>query len=479
MNVRLTLRLLGGLLVCLAIALLLPLFFAFGEKSGGALAFIVSAAAAGGAGMMLLLACPAQGEIGVREGFGIVTLGWVAYSVFGALPFLLTGTIPDPIDAVFEAMSGFTTTGASVIVDLAPVADSVLFWRALTQWLGGMGIIVLSLAILPLLGVGGMQLFQAEVPGPTADRLAPRIQDTAKALWGAYVLLTIIETVLLLFGGMDLHESLCHAFATMATGGFSTDSRSIGAWGPYVQWVVTLFMFLAGVNFALHFAAIVKRKPLSYIRSEELRFFAGVILIAILMLTLLNAGGGQDAATALRDSAFTVVSIVTTTGFATADYETWHVLSLYVLLALMLLGGMAGSTGGGMKVVRCLLVMKHGWLQLVRLIHPREVKLLKLDGHVVERDVIRSILGFVVLYSVLLLAGAFAMAACGLDVVTAGSSTLACLSNIGPGIGGVGPFDNYAFIPAAGKIVLCLLMLLGRLEIFTVLVLVLPSFWRK
>jgi trk system potassium uptake protein TrkH len=342
-----------------------------------------------------------------------------------------------------------------------------------------MGIIVLSLAILPLLGVGGMQLFQAEVPGPTADRLQPRIQDTAKALWGAYVLLTAAETVLLLFGGMDLHEALCHAFATMATGGFSTEGASLGAWGAFVQWVVTLFMFLAGVNFALHFAAIFKRKPVSYLRSEELRFFASVVLVSTLVLTALNAGGELPLSDALRHSAFTVVSIVTTTGFATEDYEAWHVLSQYVLIALMFLGGMAGSTGGGMKVVRCLLVVKHGWLQLVRLIHPREVKLLKLDGQVVERGVIRSILGFVVLYTVVLLAGSFAMAACGLDLVTAGSSALACLSNIGPGVGHVGPMDNYAFIPGSGKLVLCLLMLLGRLEIFTVLVLILPSFWRK
>ena len=477
MNVRLTLRLLGGLLVFLAAAMALPLPFAFTD--GTTLAFLLSIAASGGAGMILLLAFPVRGEIGVREGFGIVTLAWLSFSVFGALPFVISGAIPGPIDAVFESMSGFTTTGATVITDLAPVPDAILFWRALTHWLGGMGIIVLSLAILPLLGVGGMQLFQAEVPGPTADKLAPRIQDTAKALWGAYVLLTAVQTVLLLFGGMNLHEALCHAFATMATGGFSTENASVGAWGPYVHWVITLFMFLAGVNFAFHYAALFRRSPSTYLKSEELRLFAFIVLAATGLTAGWNAFSGQALGDAVRDAAFTVVSIVTTTGFATADYELWPAFPLAVIVALMLIGGCAGSTGGGVKVVRVLLVLKHAGLQLQRLIHPREVRLLKFDDHVVPVEITRSVLAFVILYSSLFVAGSLAMAACGLDLLTAAGSSIACLGNIGPAVGGVGPTDNYAFIPAAGKVVLIFLMLLGRLEVYTVLVLALPSFWRR
>lgn len=477
MNVRLTLRLLGGLLVFLAAALALPLPFAF--LDGTALAFLVSMAAAGGAGMILLLAFPAEGEIGVREGFGIVTLAWLSFSLFGALPYLASGSIPGTVDAVFEAMSGFTTTGATVITDLEPIPDAILFWRALTHWLGGMGIIVLSLAILPLLGVGGMQLFKAEVPGPTADRLAPRIQDTAKALWGVYVLLTGVQAGLLLFGGMDLHEALCHAFATMATGGFSTENASIGAWGPYVHWVVTVFMFLAGVNFAFHHAALFRRRPGVYLRSQELRLFTFLFLGFTALCAAWNVAAGTGLEPAVREAAFTVASILSTTGFATADYELWPALPQALVLALMLVGGCAGSTGGGVKVVRVLLVLKHAWLQVVRLIHPRQVKLLKLDEQVVPVEITRSVLAFVVLFSALFVVGSLAMAACGLDLVTAAASTLACLGNIGPAVGGVGPTDNYAFIPVAGKLVLCLLMLLGRLEIYTVLVLALPSFWRR
>jgi trk system potassium uptake protein TrkH len=309
----------------------------------------------------------------------VVTLGWLVYSLFGALPFLFSGAMSSPIDACFETMSGFTTTGATILPALEHLPQSILFWRALTHWLGGMGIIVMSLAILPMLGVGGMQLFKAEVPGPTADRLKPRIQDTTKLLWGVYVLLTAVETVLLMFGGMSFFDALCHAFATLATGGFSTRNASIGAYdSAYIDWVITFFMFLAGVNFSLHYHALRGRLR-EFWRNEEFRFYLTITLGVTGLLVILNQGRVYASfLDNLRYSAFQTTSILTTTGFGTANYETWPVLAQYLLVFLMFIGGCAGSTGGGMKVARILLLFKHAQVQLYRLIHPRAVRLVKL-----------------------------------------------------------------------------------------------------
>jgi trk system potassium uptake protein TrkH len=342
-----------------------------------------------------------------------------------------------------------------------------------------MGIIVLSLAILPILGVGGMQLFEAEVPGPTTDRLRPRIQDTAKLLWGVYFLITAAEVAALMLGGVNFYEAVCHAFTTMATGGFSTRNGSVGELGgSYVHVVVTFFMFLAGVNFSLHFQAL-RGKVGSYFRSEEFRFYLGVLAASVLLLFLFNRRVYQDPLTNLRDSAFQVASLMTTTGYGTADYELWPVLAQYILVALMFVGGCAGSTGGGMKNVRVLLLAKHSFLQLSRLIHPRRIRLLKIDEKAVSGEVIQSILGFFALYIGIFVFASLGMAALGLDLVTAGASVIACLSNIGPGLGQVGPTDNFAHLPQAGHVLLSFCMLVGRLEVFTVLVLVFPSFWRK
>ncbi len=480
MNIQLTLRILGALLLFLAAALLFPIPFALYYNDGAAAAFLWSAAVSFLAGLILFRLCRSDRDLSVREGFAIVTFGWFFYAVFGALPFVLSGAIPSPLDAMFETMSGFTTTGASILTEIEGLPESILLWRSLTQWLGGMGIIVMSLAILPMLGVGGMQLFKAEVPGPTADRLKPRIQDTAKLLWGVYVILTGVETVLLMFGGMTLHEALCHSFATLATGGFSSRNASVGAYNSaYIDWVVTLFMFLAGVNFSLHYH-VLRGRLKNVNRNEEFRVYLGITLFAIIALVCFNFSSVYDSFfDNLRFSAFQAVSILTTTGFATADYEGWPVFGQYLLVFLMFIGGCAGSTGGGMKVARILLLFKHAHVQLYRLIHPRAIRLVKLGNIPVDREVMQAILGFFALFMGIFVFASLLMAASGMDLVSAGSAVIATLSNIGPGLGSVGPTDNYAHIAPFGKSVLMFCMLLGRLELFTVLVLIFPTFWRK
>ena len=480
MNVALTLRVLGALLLFLAAALLIPLGCALICSDGTAGAFLLSAVICAVIGGALFGTSRSGLDLSIREGFAIVTFGWLAFALFGALPYVLAGGIPSYVDAFFEAMSGFTTTGSTILTDIEALPPSLLLWRSFTQWLGGMGIIVLSLAILPMLGVGGMQLFKAEVPGPTADRLTPRIQDTAKLLWGVYLLLSVIELGLLMAGNMSFFDALNHTFTTMATGGFSTRNASIAAFNSaYIDWVITLFMFLAGVNFSLHYLAL-RGRTLDFWRNEEFRFYLWLTLGGTTLLTLFNLFGSYGSVSdSLRYSAFQIVSIMTTTGYATADFELWAVFCQYLLVVCMFIGGCAGSTGGGMKVARVLLLFKHAHVQLYRLIHPRAVRLVKLGNRPVDKEVMQAILGFFALYMGIFVAASLVMAALGMDLLSAGTSVITALGNVGPGLGTVGPVDNFAHVPAVGKLVLALCMLLGRLELFTVLVLVIPSFWRK
>ncbi len=481
MNLRALAKVLGALSVFLGGVLLLPLPLSLWDGDGTWPALLGSAgfAAALGAGALRATG-KGKPELTHREGFAVVTLGWVVFGVLGALPFRISGAVPTLVDAVFESFSGFTTTGASILTDIEALPRSLLLWRALTHWIGGMGIIVLGLAILPMLGVGGMQLFRAEVPGPTADRLSPRIQDTAKLLWGVYVGLTAAQVGLLLLGGLDWFDALCHSFATMATGGFSTRNASVGAFGSaYVDAVVTLFMFLAGMNFALHHAVLTGR-GWKALKNEELRVYVGVTLGAILVLVVANAWRSYPGfLDNLRYSAFQAVSILTTTGFATADYEGWPFASQVLLVLLMFVGGSAGSTSGGMKVSRVMLLAKHGVVQVWSLIHPRGVRRVKMDGRPVPEAVLQGVLGFFALYLGAVGAGALGMAMLGVEPVTAVSAVISCVGNVGPALGGVGPAENYAHLPTAGKALLTFLMLLGRLEIFTVLALCFPSAWRR
>ncbi len=420
-------------------------------------------------------------ELGPKEAFGVVTFAWILASVIGGIPFWLNGTVPTFTDGFFEAMSGFTTTGASVLTDIESNARGILFWRSLTHWLGGMGIIVLSLAVLPFLGVGGMQLYKAEVPGPIPEKLTPRVQQTALLLWGVYMLLSLLETMALSFCGLNLFESLTHTFGTMATGGFSPLNGSVGQYhSAAVDWVITLFMFLAGANFALHYM-VLRGKPKMLLRDPEFRFYSVLVLGATLVVMAFTLGGGvyHDFLTSLRYAAFQVVSIVTTTGFVTADYELWPFCTQLILLWLMFIGGCAGSTGGGMKNVRVMVVLRQAKAEMMRLLHPRGVFPVRMGGKSLGNGVVASITAFFVLYMGLFIVGTVLMAGLGLDVVTAVGSVAATLGNIGPGLGGVGPVQNYAAIPLVGKWILSGFMLLGRLEIYTVLLLLLPATWKR
>ncbi len=420
-----------------------------------------------------------QNNIGKREGYLIVTFTWIIISFFGALPFILSGTITNFTDAFFETISGFTTTGASILTDIEAVPKGILYWRSLTHWIGGMGIIVLSVAILPVLGIAGMQLFVAEMPGPAPDKLHPRITHTAKRLWGIYVLLTGIETVLLMAGGMDFFDAICHAFGTMATGGFSTQNDGIAGYSPYIQYVIILFMILAGTNFTLHYYALLGKFGKIW-KNEEFRYYVWIITIVTVIIStsiIIIANSGIEET--IRETIFQVVSIVTTTGYITSDYLLWPGMSWLLIFLLMFIGGSAGSTGGGMKIIRQLLLIKNSGLELKRLLHPQAVIPVKFNKKSVSKDIIFKIMAFFLIYMVIFAFGSLIMSLMGLDFESAIGSAAATLGNIGPGLGMVGPVGNYADVPMLGKWFLSFLMLLGRLELFTVLIIFAPAFWRK
>lgn len=414
-----------------------------------------------------------------REGMAIVTLCWISSCLFGALPFYTSG-VGSFTDSFFESVSGFTTTGSSILTNIEAVSHGVLFWRSLIQWFGGMGIIVLSIAILPFLGVGGMQLYKAEVPSPVPDKLKPRIRDTAMILWKVYALFSLAQVVFLMLGGMNLFDALCHTFTTMPTGGFSTKNTSIAHYdSAYLDFVVIFFMLVAGINFSLHYQ-LLRGKPLVFWKDSECRVFLAAVAILILAVTFDIYGAiYQSFGQAFRYASFQVMSIITTTGFATADYEQWPGMSQLILLISMFTGASAGSTGGGIKWLRIMLYFKYCYRELFALLHPHAVSHIKIAGKSVPEDVMRSVMGFLALYLGLFGLFSVALAGMGVDFVTSFSAVAATLGNIGPGFGNVGPVDNFANIPLAGKWLLIWCMLLGRLEIFTVIILVVPEFWRK
>jgi len=431
-------------------------------------------------GLVLLLVRDAP-DLRVREGFAVVGFGWLVVGLLGALPYWLSGQIPSFIDAVFESVSGFTTTGASILVDIESRTHGVLFWRALTHWLGGMGIVLLALAILPLLGVGGMQLFRAEVPGPVAERLTPRIRQTAKLLWAVYFLLTALEIIALMIAGMGPFDAICHSFATMATGGFSNHNHSVGGYtSPAIEWIIIVFMFLAGANFSLHYLALTGRVKV-YAKDEEFRFYGSIVLVctALIAATLWHIGFYPTAAQTVRHTLFQVVSIITTTGFGTADYLKWPPVAHAVLLILMAVGGCAGSTGGGIKVMRVFILLRHAKYELKKMLHPRAVYTLWFNDRALSPALLTNVLGFFLLYMLVYLTGVVILTLGGLDLVTSVGATAATLGNIGPGLGLVGPASNYSTLLGWEKLLLVFFMLVGRLEIFTVLVLFLPEAWRR
>ncbi len=481
-NGKIILQFLGILLIIEGLFMFTGIPFSLYYCEKKCLSLLYSGLITSGTGSLLwLLNRKAERNIGKREGFIIVAVAWVVISLFGTLPYLISNAIPNFTNAFFETISGFTTTGASILVDIEAVPKGLLFWRSMTHWIGGMGIIVLSVAILPILGIGGMQLFVAEMPGTgiTPDKLHPRITQTAKRLWLIYVILTVVETLLLLLGGMNLFDSLCHSFATMATGGFSTQNDSIAGYSPYIQYIIVLFMIMAGTNFTLHYLGL-HGKIREVWKNEEYRYyilftFGFAILITIFMIWLSDI----PAEKAFRDSLFQVVSIVTTTGFVTSDYLFWPGNLWIFIFLLMFIGGSAGSTAGGIKIARQILLLKNSALEFKRMIHPKAVIPVRFNGRAVPKDIIHMIMAFFLFYILTFFAGTFIMTLLGLDFNTAIGATIATLGNIGPGIGAVGPADNYSDLPAVAKWITSFLMLLGRLELFTVIILFSPSFWKK
>ena len=479
MNTRFVLYLLGWLLLFEGGFLMLPLLAAigFGESLRP---LMLTAVAAAGTGLLLTrIFRPEDRQIRPRDGFLVVSGAWISVSLFGALPYILTAGGLGPVDALFESVSGFTTTGSTVIADTTVLPRSLLLWRAMSQWLGGMGIILFTIAILPLLGIGGMQLFKAEVPGPVADKVQPRLANTARSLWGIYVALTVLEWLLLRLAGVSGFEALCHAFTTLATGGFSTRNASVGEFGsPAVEWIVIVFMLAAGINFVLHYRVVVGRGR-EVLRDAEFRYFIGVVLVATAYFTLTVHEPGTDLGETIRIAAFQTVSLLTTTGYVTADFEVWSGAALIGVLVLLILGGMSGSTGGGIKSLRSLLAIRSLRATLDRLIHPHAVRPVKYGGGVVEDSVLSGIWAFLTAYILLAIVGAAVVALAGYDVLTSISASLTAIGNVGPGLGEIGAYDNFAHLPGPAKITLAMLMLFGRLEIFTILALFSREFWRR
>jgi len=480
-NSRRVINILGLLLIIEGFFVSLCIPVALYYSDGDFQALLVTAAIMYSAGIALwYFTRNAVRSIGKREGFIIVSLVWIVFSFFGCLPFLLEGSIHSFTDAFFETMSGFTTTGASILDDIEAMPHGLLLWRSLTQWMGGMGIIVLSLAILPVLGVGGMQLFVAEVPGPTKEKLHPRIMQTAQRLWGIYLFFTILEVAFLLAGGMNLFDAVCHSFTTMATGGYSTKQASIAHFdSAYIHYVITFFMFIAGTNFILSYFAIHLRFDKIW-KNEEFRNYTGFVLFFTLVISVgLFIDGERSIEESFRLAVFQVVSIITTTGFVTADYLLWMPFLAVLIFILMFFGGSAGSTGGGVKIIRVMLIMKNSYLEIKRLIYPNAVIPVRLNHRPISQNIVGNVLAFVFIYILIIVISVGVISSMGYDMDTSFGAAASSLGNIGPGMGLVGPAESYAHFPDAGKWYLSFIMLLGRLELFTLLILFIPSFWRN
>jgi trk system potassium uptake protein TrkH len=478
MNFRSVFNVIGKLLILLGAVMLLPLAVAlyYREQTSFNI-FTVSILLTVTAGAILSLTMKYDDEFRRRESFAIVALGWLIAALFGAVPYMLSGL--HPIDAIFESIAGFTTTGSTILTDIEAHTKSLLFWRSLTQWLGGMGIIILVLAIAPGLELAGRQLFQAEAPGPSSDKLTPRLKATAKILWTAYILISLLEMLLLHLAGLPAYDAITTAFSTMATGGFSPRGESIMAYhNSLVEIIITLFMFIAGANFALHYKTLlVDRKSL--FKDKEFQVYTAILAIATILIAATLAGTGLKPLEALRLSAFQTVSIMTTTGFATADFNQWGDFPRTLLFFLMFIGGCAGSTGGGMKVVRISLLIKYSYRELFKTLHPHVVKPVLFGGKPVPAEITQSVFAFITLYLLSFVVSTLLLSSLGIDFVTSLSASATTLGNVGPGFNLVGPMANYASMPSLAKILLSLNMWIGRLEVITVLILFTPEFWKK
>ncbi|MBT8324981.1 MAG: TrkH family potassium uptake protein [Winogradskyella sp.] len=494
LNYKIIFHFLGLLLLFNGCFMLLATLISFIYKDGVTVELLLSGVTVMlSGGFVMFLTRDHVKEMNKREGYVVVAFGWIVMSLSGTLPYVLTEAIPNFTNAFFETMSGYTTTGATILNDIEIIPKGVLFWRSLTHWIGGMGIIVLAIAILPLLGIGGMQLFAAEAPGPGGDKLHPRITDTAKRLWLIYFGYTAAETILLQVAGLSFFDAINHALSTLSTGGFSTKNASIAHWNasPAVQYIIMAFMFLAGTNFVLSYFAF-KGKVQKILKDDEFKLYFKFIVAFTIFAALIiyfRADVSQSSIehpmvygeleSAIRHGLFQVLAVVTTTGFVTADYTMWTPFLMVFFFGLMFLGGSAGSTSGGVKVVRHLILIKNGFLEFRRALHPNAILPVRYNKKSISGDIVFNILGFFILYMLSFIVGALVFSVMKIDFISAIGLSASSLGNVGPALGEFGPVDNYAALPSFGKWWSAFLMLLGRLELFTVLILLTPFFWRN
>lgn len=479
MNYKMIFKVLGYLLLIIALGMIAPLLISAAYKQNDMIPFAISITLTALAGFAFTKISVTQTKIKAKEGLAIVTLGWIFASFFGALPFYLSGSIPSFVDAFFETVSGFTTTGATIINDIEVLPMGILFWRSFTHWIGGMGILVVAVAVLPMMGAGGFHVFKAESPGPIADKIVPRIKDTAKILYTTYIIISLVEFILLMFGGMSPFESIVHTFGTLGTGGFSTKNGSIGAFNnSYITIVISIFMIMSGTNFSLYYD-IFKGKWRDVIKNSELKLYLSIIAICVLAITIdTNIHLYQNWFDSFKHSLFQVSSIITTTGYTTFDYEQWTTFSKGILFMLMFVGGSAGSTGGSIKVIRILALIKLIKRELTKILHPRAIVSVKFGDKPVSEDTLLNISSFFMLYMLIFIFGSIIISLEGIGFMGATSAVAATLGNIGPGFEFVGPTHTYSDFSAFSKLLLSFFMLLGRLELFTVIALLTPKFWR-
>ncbi len=481
MNYKLVFHILGMILRVEAVLMAPSMAIGFATGDGDGPVFLLSAAITFAVGQLLCFLPVRCAKMQARDGFAAVALGWVVLSLFGALPYVFSGVLPNYVDAVFETVSGFTTTGATVFTAIEGTARGVLFWRAQTQWMGGVGVLILTLALIPKLGEGSVYLMRAESPGPIKSKLTPRLSDTAKILYSIYIGLTAAETICLRLAGMSWYEAVTHSFTTISTGGFSVRNASIAAYDSLlIEWIIIVFMFLSGINFALLFYAL-RRNFKAVFESEELRSYTWMTVIASALIVanvVLRAGWMLNWDT-VTDAVFQVVTLMTTTGYMTYDYVLWPTFSQVVLILVMFAGACAGSTAGGVKQIRVVLLMKNLRREVQRILHPRQVTTIQCDGERVDEPILSGITLFFFAYILLLLIGTLVVAWDDIGFTAAFTASLTCISNVGPAFGILGPTSNFAALSAVGKVFLSLNMLLGRLEIMPLLLLLFPSLWRK
>lgn len=478
MNLRFIVNIFGLVLMFESVFMLLCGIVAWGYGGGDVVALMLSAGITFGSGLIpWWFTRNADRTIGKRESYFVVTLVWVVISIFGALPYMLGGFTHSFVDAFFETMSGFTTTGATIFTDVEVIPHGTLLWRSTTNLMGGMGVVVLAVAVLPYFGFGGMQLYSAEAAGVTHDKLHPRIAETAKSLWGIYVALVFVQIVLLWAGDMNLFDAVCHSFSTMSSAGFSTKNASLGAYSAYSQYVTTIFMFFSGINFALYYF-VFKGQFSRLISNEELKIYLRIVGVSTLALAVsLYAIHDYPVEKAFRSALVQATSIITSTGLTSDDFMKWHPALVFILLGLMFSGACAGSTSGGIKVMRHHIMFRNSRLELRRMIHPQALIPLKMGGKTVTKEIIYKVLAFVMVYMMIFALGSLILVFLGLDIVSAMGSAATCMGGVGPGLGTTA--SNFAAVPEVGKSLLSFLMLLGRLELFSVLILFSPNFWRN